>query len=60
MASINFNHYPQFFTAAMLEWKHLLKQEEFRQIIIESLLFLRKEGSVVMNAFVIMPWIIYT
>jgi REP element-mobilizing transposase RayT len=32
-----------------------LKQEEFKQIIIESLLFLKKEGSVVINAFVIMP-----
>jgi len=39
MASINFNHYPQFFTATILEWKHLLKQDDYKQIIIESLLF---------------------
>ena len=55
MASINFNNHTQFFTATILEWKHLLKKDEYKQIIIESLLFLKKEGSVVINAFVIMP-----
>jgi putative transposase len=38
-----------------LEWKHLLKENAYKQIIIESLLFLKKEGSVVASAFVIMP-----
>jgi|SRR6185312_9939637 len=55
MASILFNNHTQFFTATILEWKHLLKKDEYKQIIIESLLFLKKEGSVVINAFVIMP-----
>ena len=55
MASINFNHYTQFFTATILEWKHLLKRDEFKQIIVDSLLFLKREGSIVVNAFVIMP-----
>jgi REP element-mobilizing transposase RayT len=55
MALINFEHYPQFFTATILEWKHLLKKDEFKQIIVDSLLFLKKEGSIVVNAFVIMP-----
>ena len=55
MALINFDHYPQFFTATILEWKHLLKKDEFKQIIVDSLLFLKKEGSIVVNAFVIMP-----
>ncbi len=55
MASINFDHYPQFFTATILEWKHLLKRDEFKQIIIESLSFLKNEGSVEINALVIMP-----
>lgn len=49
MASINFNNHTQFFTATILEWKHLLKKDEYKQIIIESLLFLKKEGSVVIN-----------
>jgi putative transposase len=55
MPSINFNSYPQFLTATILEWKHLLKHDEYKQIVIDSLLFLTKEGSVVINAFVIMP-----
>ncbi len=55
MASIKFDHYPQFFTATILEWKHLLKRDEFKQIIIESVSFLKNEGSVEINAFVIMP-----
>ena len=55
MMSTNFNNYPQFFTATILEWKHLLKYDEFKEIIIESLSFLKKEGSIAINAFVIMP-----
>ena len=55
MALINFDHYAQFFTATILEWKHVLKKDEFKQIIVDSLLFLKKEGSIVINAFVIMP-----
>ena len=54
-ALINSDHYPQFFTATILEWKHLLKKDEFKQIIVDSLLFLKTEGSIVVNAFVIMP-----
>ncbi|MDP4285424.1 MAG: transposase, partial [Bacteroidota bacterium] len=55
MSAINFNNHTQFFTATILEWKHLLKEDQYKQIIIDSLLFLKKEGSVVINAFVIMP-----
>ncbi|HUS03366.1 MAG TPA: hypothetical protein VMY77_16615 [Chitinophagaceae bacterium] len=35
--------------------KHLLKDDAYKQIIIDSLLFLKKEGSITVNAFVIMP-----
>ena len=55
MADINFDHHPQFFTATILEWKHLLKEDEFKDIIIKSLQFLINEKSVVIYAFVIMP-----
>ena len=55
MADINFDHNPQFFTATILEWKHLLHNDSFKEIIINSLLFLKKEGSIVVYAFVIMP-----
>jgi putative transposase len=55
MSSYNYQHYPQFFTATILEWKQLLRSDEYKQIIIDSLLFLKKEGSIIVNAFVIMP-----
>jgi putative transposase len=55
MASINFDHHPQFFTATILEWKHLLKDDDYKDIIINSLRFLVEEKSVTINCFVIMP-----
>ena len=55
MAAINFDYHPQFFTATILEWKPLLKQDEFKDIIINSLLFLKKEKSIEVYGFVIMP-----
>jgi putative transposase len=55
MANNNFDHYPQFFTATILEWKHLLKEDTYKDIIINSLLFLKKEKSIVVYGFVIMP-----
>jgi putative transposase len=38
-----------------LEWKPLLTEDEYKDIIIKSLLFLKNEGSVVIYGFVIMP-----
>ena len=55
MTQINFDYHPQFFTATILEWKHLLKHDKFKDIVINSLLFLKNEKSIVVNAFVIMP-----
>jgi putative transposase len=55
MPQINFDHHAQFFTATILEWKHLLKEDAYKDIIIKSLLFLKNEGSIVVYAFVIMP-----
>ena len=47
-------HYPHFFTATILEWKHLLKPDKLKDIIIESLRFLVKEKRIEVFAFVIM------
>jgi REP element-mobilizing transposase RayT len=55
MADINFDHHPQFFTATILEWKPLLKEDDFKDIIIDSLRFLKNEGGIVVYGFVIMP-----
>ncbi len=35
--------YPQFFTATILLWKKLLKQDKYKDIIIDSLRFLVKD-----------------
>jgi REP element-mobilizing transposase RayT len=55
MADINFDYHPQFFTATILEWKPLLTDGTYKDIIINSLLFLKNEKSIVVFAFVIMP-----
>jgi putative transposase len=55
MAIINFDYHPQFFTATILQWKPLLNDDSFKDIIIKSLRFLKNENSVNIYAFVIMP-----
>ena len=55
MTDINFDYHPQFFTATILEWKPLLKEDAFKDIVIKSLLFLCNEKSIVVYGFVIMP-----
>ena len=47
-------YYPDYFTATILEWKHLLKPEKYKEIIISSLEFLVKEQRIVVYAFCIM------
>ena len=46
--------WPQFYTATILHWKQLLKEDEYKHIIIECLKFLVKEQRIELNAFVIM------
>ncbi|WP_460551755.1 hypothetical protein [Ferruginibacter profundus] len=33
-------HYPQFFTATIIDWKHLLSDNQHKDIIVNSLKFL--------------------
>jgi putative transposase len=47
-------YYPQFYTATILEWKHLLADDSHKDIIINSLKFLVTEKRIVLNAFAIM------
>jgi REP element-mobilizing transposase RayT len=51
---IQTEHHPQFFTATILEWKHLLADDTYKEIIVNSLRFLVSEKRVVVNSFVIM------
>lgn len=46
--------WPQYLTATILEWKHLLKKEKYKDIIVDSLRFLVEEKRIELNAFVIM------
>ncbi len=45
----------QFFTATILEWKHLLKPDKYKQIIIDSLQFLADDNRAVIYGFIVMP-----
>jgi REP element-mobilizing transposase RayT len=47
-------YYPEFYTATILEWKQLLKQEKYKEIIIKSLEFLVKQKWIVVYGFVLM------
>ena len=48
------DHYPQFFTATILEWKHLLKPKKYKELIASSLHFLIQDKRVVVYGFVFM------
>ena len=47
-------YHAQFFTATILEWKPLLNENRYKDIIIESLRFLVKDKRIVLYAFVLM------
>ena len=44
-----------FWTATINGWKHLLRDDEYKQIIIDSLQYLSETGKIDVFAFVIMP-----
>ncbi len=47
-------YYPDYFTATILEWKHLLKQDKYKDIIISSLEFVVKEKRIKVYGFAVM------
>ena len=47
-------YWPEFYTATILEWKHLLKPDKYKQVIIDSLRYLTSNKQVSLYAFVIM------
>lgn len=47
-------HFPQFFTATIYRWNHLLRDNMHKDIIIDSLKFLVNDKRIELNAFVIM------
>ncbi|HMG82183.1 MAG TPA: hypothetical protein VK559_04040 [Ferruginibacter sp.] len=47
-------YWPQFYTATILQWKHLLRPDKYKNIIIETLQFLVADKRINLYAFVIM------
>ena len=47
-------HWPQFYTATILEWKPLLGQQKYKQVIIQSLQYFTTNKKITLYAFVIM------
>ena len=47
--------HPQFFTATILELKHLLKPDKYKDIVMQSLHFLVSNKRILLYGFVIMP-----
>ena len=47
-------HWPQFYTATIMEWKHLLKPDKYKDVILQSLQYLVVNKQVTLYAFVIM------
>jgi len=47
-------HSSQFFTATIYQWNHLLSEDRYKEIIIDSLQFLVTDKRIELNAFVIM------
>ena len=47
-------YWPQFYTATICKWQHLLADDEHKNIIVDSLKFLVTEKRIELNAFVIM------
>jgi putative transposase len=47
-------NWPQFYTATIEGWKHLLKTDEYKSAVIASLKYLKSQGRIKINAFVIM------
>ncbi len=49
------SYHAEFLTATILNWQHLLQDDQYKQIIIDSLAWLVEEKRCAVYAFVIMP-----
>ena len=47
-------YWPQFYTATIYQWQPLLKEDKYKNIIVDSLSFLVIKEKITLNAFVIM------
>ncbi len=49
------SYYTEFITGTIYNWEHPLKDDDCKQIVIDSLHWLTKNKKCTVNAFVIMP-----
>jgi REP element-mobilizing transposase RayT len=49
------NYHTEFLTATILNWFHLLKDDTYKQIIVDSFQWLVNKKKCIINGFVIMP-----
>ena len=49
--------HPQFITTTIYEWKHLLKPDKYKRIIINSLKFLVDDGRIKVYVFCIIEMV---
>ena len=54
--NLQYRYIDLYFTSAtIIGWKHLLRQDKYKQVIVDSLEYLAREKTVKVYAFVIMP-----
>ena len=44
-----------FFTATIIGWKHLLKPDKYKKIVVDSLKYRVNENTIFRHAFIVMP-----
>src|SRR5665647_96175 len=49
------SYYTEFITGTIYNWEHLLKDDDCKQIVIDSFHWLTKNKKCTVNAFVVMP-----
>ncbi len=49
------NYHTEFLTGTIFGWNHLLKEDDFKQIVVSSFEWLVNKKKCLINAFVIMP-----
>lgn len=54
MKELYSENWPQFYTATIQGWKHLFKEEKYKEVVINSLKYLVENKKLKVNAFVIM------
>jgi hypothetical protein len=48
--------WPQFYTATILNWQHLLQEDKYKDIVVESLQFCVKENKIRLYPFICFGW----